>query len=79
MARDMTMTERIALAAYILVQGKAVTARELASVLQTSPRNVRYMLDHFSRVMPLVVDDSEQSFVWRLMPEGSDDGEVGQA
>ncbi len=47
MARDMTMTERIALAAYILVQGKAVTTRELASVLQTSPRNVRYMLDHF--------------------------------
>ena len=74
MARDMTVTERIGLAAYILVQGRAVTTRELAEMLQTSPRNVRYMLDHFSRVMPLVVDDSDSSYVWRLMPGEGDGG-----
>ena len=68
MAREMTITERIGMAAWILAQGKAVTASELAEMLECSPRNVRSMLDHFSRVMPLVVDDSANAFVWRVMP-----------
>jgi hypothetical protein len=62
MLSDMLPTERIALAAFRLAQGRAVTVRSLASELDITPRGARSMLERMSRVVPLVDDGG----VWRV-------------
>lgn len=59
---DMTPTERIARAAWMLAQGQAVTVRGLASQLEMTPRGARALLERMSRVVPLVDDGG----LWRV-------------
>ncbi len=69
MYADMLPTERIALAAFRLAQGNAVTVRSLASELEITPRGARSMLERMSRVVPLVDDGG----VWRVAEEAKEE------
>ena len=69
-----TPTERISTAVWLLMTGGAFTATTLSQKVGLSDRGARYLLERLSTTLPLVRDDDG---VWRLMPEGSDDGEMG--
>lgn len=72
MYADMLPTERIARAAWMLAQGRAVTVRGLASELEITPRGARSMLERMSRVVPLVDDGG----VWRVAEDEKE--EIGR-
>ena len=62
MVGDMTPTERIGRATWLLANGQAVTVRKLASELEITPRGARSMLERLSLVLPLV----EDAGLWRI-------------
>ena len=62
---DMLPTERIGRATWLLAQGRALTVREVAEVLEITPRGARAMLERLSRVVPLV----DEGGVWRVASE----------
>ena len=55
---DMTPTERIGRATWILATGQAVTVRSLADALEITPRGARAMLERLSRVCLLYTSPS---------------------
>ena len=59
---DMLPTERIGRATWLLAQGRALTVREVAEVLEITPRGARAMLERLSSVLPLV----DEGGVWRV-------------
>ena len=71
---DMLPTERIGRATWLLAQGRSMTVREVAEVLEITPRGARAMLERLSRVVPLVDDGG----VWRVASgeRTTSDGEV---
>ena len=69
---DMLPTERIGRATWLLAQGRTMTVREVAEVLEITPRGARAMLERLSRVVPLVDDGG----VWRVASTERDHGEV---
>ncbi len=71
---DMLPTERIGRATWMLAQGRAMTVREVADVLEITPRGARAMLERLSRVVPLV----DEGGLWRVASEErtANDGEV---
>lgn len=71
---DMTPTERIGRATWILATGQAVTVRSLADVLEITPRGARAMLERLSRVVPLV----DEGGLWRVASaeRTTNDGEM---
>lgn len=71
---SMLPTERIALCTARLLQGRAMTVRQVAEELEITPRGARAMLERLSRVVPLVDDGG----LWRVASEErtANDGEV---
>ena len=58
----------------MLAQGRAMTVREVADVLEITPRGARAMLERLSRVVPLVDDGG----LWRVASaeKATNDGEM---
>ena len=75
---SMLPTERIALCTARLMQGRAMTVRQVAEELEISHSGAAKLLARISRVLPVVVDEGDGGGVWRIN-SGGDDGEVGQA
>lgn len=69
---EMTPTERIGRATWLLAQGRQVTVRQMAMELEITPRGARAMLERLSRVVPLC----DEGGVWRVM--GEDRLEMGE-
>mgnify|MGYP001381089139 CR=1 FL=1 len=68
---DMTPTERIGRATWLLAQGRTVTVRALAAELEITPRGARAMLERLSLVIPLC----DEGGVWRVMVDERERGE----
>ncbi len=71
---DMTPTERIGRATWLLAQGRSVTVRQMATELEITPRGARAMLERLSRVVPLVDDGG----LWRICGSDGTFGEDGE-
>ncbi len=58
----------------MLAQGRAMTVREVADVLEITPRGARAMLERLSRVVPLV----DEGGLWRVASaeRTTNDGEM---
>jgi len=69
---EMIPTERIGRAAWLLAQGRAMTARELAEIVEITPHGAYQMLARLSRVLPICEDGG----VWRVAVEEHIRGEV---
>ena len=66
---SMLPTERIALCTAKLMQGRAMTVREIAQEFEMSTSGAQRMLERISRVLPLVVDERQpksDGYVWRI-------------
>lgn len=66
MSREMLPTERVALATWLLVQGQAITVRQLAKRLEITPRGARMMLEKMSGVLPLTVEEGDDGGLWQI-------------
>lgn len=67
---DMTPTERIGRATWLLAQGRTVTVRSLADELEITPRGARAMLERLSLVIPL----TDEGGLWRVCRQERDQG-----
>lgn len=72
---SMLPTERIALCTARLMQGRAMTVRQVAEELEISHSGAAKLLERISRVLPVVVDEGDGGGVWRIN-SGVDHGEV---
>jgi hypothetical protein len=72
---EMIPTERIALCTARLLQGRALTVRQVAEELELTHSGAAKLLARISRVLP-VVDDGG---VWRINSREAGHGEVGEA
>jgi hypothetical protein len=72
---EMIPTERIALCTARLLQGRALTVRQVAEELELTHSGAAKLLARISRVLP-VVDDGG---VWRINSQEAGHGEVGEA
>ena len=72
---SMLPTERIALCTARLMQGRALTVRQVAEELEISHSGAAKLLARISRVLPIVVDEGDAGGVWRIN-SGVDDGEM---
>jgi hypothetical protein len=72
---EMIPTERIALCTARLLQGRALTVRQVAEELELTHSGAAKLLARISRVLP-VVDDGG---VWRINSQEAVHGEVGEA
>jgi len=62
----MLPTERIALCTARLMQGRALTVRQVAEELEISHSGAAKLLARISRVLPIVVDEGDAGGVWRI-------------